>query len=85
MGYEKKLCKCETHKVKEIGWWEHCPLKGNGHTEFAVKKCLDCEGVCGFPQSNFELALKEGTVETIQTLRKIISKHGKKGHYEHIV
>jgi len=66
------LCSCDyPNYIEEIGYWDGCPLEG-GHTAFAVNKCKNCGGVSGFPQYNFELALKEGTRETKEKLRQII-------------
>ena len=67
------LCKCDSgNGVEQIGKWDGCPLDGGGHTAFIVERCLNCGGVCGFPQSNFELALKDGTPETKQKLAAIV-------------
>jgi len=67
-----KLCKCELQKhTDEIGYWDGCPLEGFAHTSFAVEQCRGCGGICGFPQSNFELALTNGTVKTKEKLNEI--------------
>ncbi len=67
------VCKCEpTKQVRQIGNWDGCPLEGGGHTQFFVQRCLGCGGICGFPQSNFDLALEKGTPETKKTMAEII-------------
>lgn len=70
---KSKLCQCKgSHSVEQLGNWDGCPLQGFAHTQFYVQRCLDCGGICGFPQSNFELALEKGTPETKAKLAKII-------------
>lgn len=70
------FCKCEGPRLfEQIGSWNGCPLEGGGHTQFYVEKCLDCGGICGFPQSNFDLALKEGTEETKSTLSRLADEN----------
>ena len=67
------LCKCaESRGFKEIGFWDHCPLEGGGHTQFKVNRCVACGGVSGFPDTNMEIALNEGTILTKYKLAKII-------------
>lgn len=69
------LCKCDLPKqIKQIGSWDGCPLEGDAHTQFFVEKCKGCGGICGFPQSNFDLALKDGTPETKKKLAEIINE-----------
>ena len=69
------LCNCNNPKwVKEIGSWDGCPLVGGAHTQFIVNECKNCGGISGFPQSNFELALKNGTPATRKKLEEVIGK-----------
>jgi len=68
-----KRCFCRHNReIIEIGNWEHCPLADGGHTEFSTNKCSECGGLYGFPDSNLQLALDEGTPQTKETLRKIM-------------
>lgn len=70
------LCKCTLSRyVRQIGNWDGCPLEGFAHTQFFVQKCLNCGGICGFPQKNLELALEKGTPETKKKLAKIINEN----------
>ena len=69
------LCKCKTSRhVETIGSWDGCPLEG-GHTQFIVQRCKECGGTCGFPQSNFDMALAKGTSETKKKLAEIIDEN----------
>ncbi|GAH78312.1 unnamed protein product [marine sediment metagenome] len=69
------LCKgVGSRRVKLISLLNRWPLKDDAHTEFFVDVCLDCGGVCGFPQENFDLALETGTIETKETLNDIIER-----------
>lgn len=71
------LCKCEkkkSRKIKQIGFWDGCPLEKKAHTNFVVLRCLDCNGIVGFPEFNFNLAINEGTLETKSKLAEIISR-----------
>jgi len=69
------LCKCELPKqVRIIGFWDACALEGKAHTNFCIKRCEGCGGICGFPQTNFEIALKDGTPETKKKLAEIIGE-----------
>ena len=66
-------CACTQNRtVKQIGYWEHCPLEGGGHTAFYLQRCCDCEKVCGFPDSNLDIALIQGTAATKAKLREIM-------------
>ena len=67
-----KLCKCDPpKKVKIIPTSEHWPLIGSGYTTFYLQQCLECGGVCGFPQENFEIALEKGTEITKRKLANL--------------
>lgn len=69
------LCKCDLPKqIEQVGSWDGCSLEGDAHTQFSVQRCKGCGGICGFPQYNFELALKEGTPETKKKLAEIINE-----------
>ena len=68
----KQLCECKNCHTKELGFWEKVALKDGRHTMFTLYKCLDCRGVLGFPQFNFNLALSNGTDDTKEILNKII-------------
>ena len=69
------LCTCGlTRQVEQVGSWSGCPLEGGSHTSFYVERCLVCNGICGFPQSNFELALEKGTEESKAKLKEIIDE-----------
>lgn len=68
------LCKCTVteRKIIKLGYWDGCPLEGKSHTSFDVNQCMECGGICGFPQPNFELALQKGTEATKNKLAEII-------------
>lgn len=65
-----QFCECETCSIKTLGLFGHAVLKSGHHTSFVLHQCLKCGKIGGFPQSNLELALKEGTIETLNELRK---------------
>lgn len=66
-------CGCKSDRtVIEIGFWEGCALEGGGHTEFALNRCQACGKVCGFPDSNFEMAMQRGTEGTQAKLREVM-------------
>ena len=70
-----KRCVCRhDRKVKELGTWEGCPLENGGHTMFITQQCMNCGGLCGFPDFNLQLALDEGTPQTKETLRKLMEE-----------
>lgn len=66
-----KLCECsgeiEMLNTKEV---EYFPLVGGYHTAFLVGKCSLCDGLAGFPHSNLEIAVEEGTEEGKRILRE---------------
>lgn len=45
-------------------------LKDGGHTQVILLKCWCGHKEIGFPSYNYELALKEGTPETIKILKQ---------------
>lgn len=73
------LCNCKIskrwaftkNKVTQIGNWDGCPLD-DGHTNFMVFRCSRCKGIIGFPATNLNLALENGTLETKKKLAEII-------------
>lgn len=66
-------CVCtHSRKVQHLGEWEVCPLVGGNHTSFMLERCYDCGKICGFPDSNLEIALQYGTDETRAKLNIII-------------
>ena len=68
------LCTCGlTRQVEQVGSWDGCPLEGGGHTSFFVERCLVCNGICGFPQSNFDLALERGSSAVKVKLNEIVA------------
>lgn len=70
------LCGCRPPKyVETIGSWDGCPLEGSAHTQFIVQRCKGCGGICGFPQSNFDLALAKGTPEAQKKIAEIINEN----------
>jgi len=66
-----KLCECsgeiEMLNTKEA---KDFPLAGGYHTAFLVGECSLCGGLAGFPHSNLEIAIKEGTEEGKRVLRE---------------
>lgn len=65
-------CKCTgSRKTVNLGKWDRCELEEGRHTQFFLERCKVCDGLCGFPQTNFELALEEGTVETKKLLKEM--------------
>lgn len=72
-----KICKCletkSSHKVERVFHFDRYVLEGGGFTSFMVFQCCDCGAFGGFPPSNFEIALKEGTAET-KTMLGLIPK-----------
>ncbi len=46
-------------------------LIGGSHTRFAVLKCSKCGDMSGFPSDNLDLALKNGTEDTKEKLRRL--------------
>ena len=66
------FCKCELPKTVEIlEHWDHCPLEDFGYTDVYIQKCRGCGRTCGFPQENFDIALKKGTKETKDALMNL--------------
>lgn len=66
-----KLCECpgdiQMMNTREA---EYFPLNGGYHTDFLVGECKHCGGLAGFPHSNLELAIKEGTEEGKRILQE---------------
>jgi len=60
-------CKHETWRQR--GSMGHLMLEDGHHTETGLLQCVDCGKIEGFPDENLELAINEGTPET---LRRII-------------
>lgn len=54
--------------------YETYNLNGGSHTGFVLFRCSACLGVFGFPDSNLDLALTEGTDETKEFLNLILTK-----------
>jgi len=52
------------------GTLSHVPLRGGNHTSFNVIRCEYCPKMRGFPSENLELALREGTEETVSALKE---------------
>jgi len=68
------LCKCEgSHRFREIGSWDGCPLEGGSHTAFIVCRCWDCGGISFFPRENGDLALSKGNPAVKAKLNEIIT------------
>lgn len=64
------LCDCKECQITGIGFFETLPLKDGHWTSAQVSRCNNCGKINGFPQSNLETAIKEGTPETQQALRE---------------
>lgn len=60
---------CEHKSVRTLGNLEHLMLQDGHHTDFVVMQC-ECGRFIAFPDSNLQLAINEGTPET---LRRLIS------------
>jgi Fe2+ or Zn2+ uptake regulation protein len=65
------LCDCSECETEGLGFFETLPLKDGHFTSAQVHKCKKCGKIGGFPQSNLETAIKEGTPETQQALREV--------------
>lgn len=66
-------CNCsENRRVDDLGVWDKCPLKGGGHTMFSIHRCYLCGRISGFPDRNLDIALEQGTHETIVKLNEIL-------------
>ncbi len=65
------LCDCkgdiQMMNTKEA---EYFPLNGGYHTAFLVGECEHCGGLAGFPHSNLELAVQDGTEEGKKILQE---------------
>jgi len=65
------LCHCDSSPIKDLGFFEIAPLKNGQWTQFSVFRCGKCGRVRGFPNENFLHALKEGSNEVLDELRKL--------------
>ena len=65
---------CSHTGVDLLGHLDHVPLHDGHYTSFMLMKCTGCGGMVGFPQSNLDLALLEGTQEVKYQLRVLAEK-----------
>jgi len=67
-----KLCDCSGSVTMDRMWEvERAPLLGGFHTAFVVGTCTKCGGFVGFPDHNLNLAITEGTEDTLKHLQDI--------------
>ncbi len=64
-----KAYKCG-HMYDIIGEIE-VPLVGGRHTRFVMLKCSECGNMSGFPSSNMEMAIKDGTDQIKEKLKEL--------------
>lgn len=69
-----KLENCTHIGVRRLNTLDHVPLRNGHHTSFIVMKCTRCGGMVGFPSSNLELALREGTPQVKDQLRVLAER-----------
>lgn len=53
---------------------DHVPLKDGHHTSFMLMRCKTCGGMVPFPQSNYDLAIREGTPAIKDQLRVLAER-----------
>jgi len=62
------LCQCKEgskrHHVEGVVWFDYAPLDSGRHTAFILLRCKECGGFCGFPDKDFNLAVREGNAWT---------------------
>lgn len=67
-----ELCDCTGDiLIENMKQCEYFPLISGHHTSFMIGTCESCHGFSAFPSDNLQLALKEGTEDSINILKEL--------------